>query len=767
VPTVVICPACQSQGSIPDGAAVAPIRCPRCGQTFDVKGATQSSPATTAKANRPPAAPEPRAAKAPVSASGSRRAPSGFALPGVHRSRQSSGPLAYLGIAGLAVVLAVSIVVVVMTQGSGGQPEVIAHANTPPPPEPVVQPAAPRPAVPAAAVAPPASGADSASSQVIDRAEVVRRLTDATVYIKQTLAGKPVGSGSGFVIDVHGDTVFIATNSRIAGVDLSADPGGLLPPESKPELEAVFRSGQGPQHEQSVPAQVAAVDSSDEATTDLAILVAQGVKRPPTPIDLKNKSETTAGMTFQGAGFSRDINDGKGNPLVTIIGGKIAASRRDERGHVHAFQIDGSLHGGNSGGPIVEEKTGKLVGIIAAGVPRTGTIDLLVPAEHLRRMMAGRIGGLDVSLEAIQDKSARLKVKANIVDPKPNVQGVLVYVAPASDGTLSPNGDGTWPPLPNTTPVELERDATRTSATGVVQVAFASERTAQRKIVIQTALRDIAGKLVYSQPRVIDLPAKPGRLLVSSHVLGTLRALERTSIAMLGPLIDPENDCKQDKDDDKLKIKIEIPGGKVRSLAPYVVQRLNKNKPLHNAPMTLVDVAGDFSALVKVTGEMLPGSNLPKDRQGNNIPFTFNGAGLLLYQDKDNFVRLERSAAVDVSSLKAFHTVLFEVVKDGTQVENQIQFPEREGPVYLLLMRRKGRVVVGAGPDLGLPPMPFKGIALELSPKVKIGLSASNISAKPLTAQFENFALLSNETQMDAMFGDEPPPDSGGDKKQE
>ena len=29
-----------------------------------------------------------------------------------------------------------------------------------------------------------------------------------------------------------------------------------------------------------------------------------------------------------------------------------------------------------------------------------------------------------------------------------------------------------------------------------------------------------------------------------------------------------------------MKIKIEIPGGKVRSLAPYVVQRLNKRKPL-------------------------------------------------------------------------------------------------------------------------------------------------------------------------------------------
>ena len=99
-------------------------------------------------------------------------------------------------------------------------------------------------------------------------------------------------------------------------------------------------------------------------------------------------------------------------------------------------------------------------------------------------------------------------------------------------------------------------------------------------------------------------------------------------------------------------------------------------------------------------------------------------------------------------------------MKDGKQVENQIYPPVPEGPVYLLLMRRKGRVVVGASFNLGMPPMPFKGIEFDLAPKVKIGLSASNISAKPFTAQFENFALISNETQMDAMFGDELPTDT-------
>ena len=92
--------------------------------------------------------------------------------------------------------------------------------------------------------------------------------------------------------------------------------------------------------------------------------------------------------------------------------------------------------------------------------------------------------------------------------------------------------------------------------------------------------------------------------------------------------------------------------------------------------------------------------------------------------------------------------------------------PEREGPVYLLLLRRKGRVIAGASFDLRMPPMAFKGVELDLSAKVKIGLSASNISAKPLTAQFEKFALLTNETQLEALFGDEVADGSGGEHKQ-
>jgi S1-C subfamily serine protease/regulation of enolase protein 1 (concanavalin A-like superfamily) len=780
VAKTVICPACQSKGSIPDGAAAARIRCPKCGQSFDVRAATQSQSSTTGPVKRPAGA-KPAAGKksafsdledvqplAPVSGSAYRRAPGAAGPAGGHGSGKSSNMiLAVVGIGGLAVVLLVAILVVVMTQGGGGKPQV-AKADTSEAAEPVVPPVAPPAAVPAVTTA--AASTDSAASQTLDHQDIVRKLKEATVYVKHKVAGKTLGSGSGFVIEVRGDTVLIATNSHVAVPDLDDVPSRLLPKGSKLEIDAVFRSGQGPQQEQTVPAQVLAFDSSEEVSTDLAILLASGVKRPPKPIDVQNKSDTTEGVSYTGAGFPYGgmlgkVNDNQGNPSVTIIGGRIAALRRDEHGHVDVFQVDGALHGGNSGGPIVEEKTGKLIGIVAAGLMRAETIGFLVPADHLRRMLGGRIGNLDLTLKALQDNSANLEVKAAIVDPKQKVQSVLVHVAPASAGKPSPNSDGTWSPLPNTSAVELQRDSKTPTATGVVQVALSGEGAAKRKILIQTAHKDMAGQLVYSKPKEVELPQKPGRVAVSTRNLRMLKTVQRKSITMLGPLVDPEKDCKLVKDEDNMKISIEIPGGKVRSIAPYIVQRLRKNRPLHNAPMTLIDVEGDLAAIVEVTGEMRAGDKLPKDRQGNDIPFTFNGAGLVLYQDKDNFVRLERTAGVSVTNLTPIHKILFEVVKDGKQVPNQIYIQVPEGPVYLLLMRRKGRIIVGASPNLETPPVPFRGIEFDLSTKLKVGLSASNISAKSFTAHFENFALINSDTQMDAIIGDQVPDDKPDDEK--
>ena len=133
---------------------------------------------------------------------------------------------------------------------------------------------------------------------------------------------------------------------------------------------------------------------------------------------------------------------------MTITGGRIAALRPDESGQLALYQVDGSLQPGNSGGPIVEEKTGKLIGVAVAKVGAVDTIGFVVPAEQIRRTLAGRIGQIDLTLKALQQGSVNLQIKAQIVDPRDMVQAVTIHVAQAVAGSIAPNGDGSWPPLP-------------------------------------------------------------------------------------------------------------------------------------------------------------------------------------------------------------------------------------------------------------------------------------------------------------------------------
>ena len=574
-----------------------------------------------------------------------------------------------------------------------------------------------------------AAPAPANTPAVIDGPEIVRRLKEATVYIKNKIAGKTLGSGTGFVIEVRGDVVMLATNRHVAVMDLSEVPARYVPKGSTPELEVVFRSGQGAQSEQSLPAQIIAADTSDDFSTDLAFLVVKGVKKPPAPINVMARSDTTEGIAYTGAGFPLGgmlgkITESKGNPSVTITGGRIAALRRDDHGQVALFQVDGSLQPGNSGGPIVEEKSGRFVGVAVAKVGAVDTIGFVVPADEVRRALAGRVGAVEgTRLEGPQG-TAELQVKAQIVDPKGLVKEVLVHVAPAAGATIAPNSDGSWPPLPNTKGVELTRDPKFAVASGRVQVALSGQGADARKVLIQTAHRDARGTLVYSKPKEVDLPEK-GTFGHGAKLQRAMKAVQRKSLALLGPLLDPDKDCTLTKDEENLKIKIDVPG-KLHTLSPEVTSRKNRKVALNNAPITMTEVEGDFAAFVQVTGEINPGAETPKDRQGHTLPFTVQSAGLILYQDKANFLRLERAGSVFKENLQMVHRLIIEAVKDGKQAMRPIYMNipaanTTSANTLLILVKRKGMVRCLFSPDGGNTMITFHEFAARLAGQGECG----------------------------------------------
>ena len=667
---------------------------------------------------------------------------------------------AVIGIGSVAVLLLIGLLFFAM-RGEGGTPAVAQSqpiepiqpvAATPPSPTPTVSPASTETAssTPAAPI-----------TAAMDHEEIIRRVKDATVFIIMKVGDRPVGSGSGFVIEVRGDTCLIATNRHVAVPDLSELPPGIAKKGAKPSVEVVFRSGLGAQ-EQKLPVGLLAADLSGDYGTDLAFLVATGVKNPPKEVNISSKVEATEGMTYIGAGFPlgkslNGISESKGNPSVTITTGIVGRIHRDEHGLVTMLQVGGSLLPGNSGGPLIEQSSGKLLGVAVASLAVSGldSVGFIVTADELRRALNGRVGALDLTVKAISPTSADLQITAQTVDPKQKIQGVMLNVAPASAGNVSPNSDGSWPVLPKSTSVELTNNPKTASASGQVQVTLSGEGAAARKVLIQAAYKDRKGTLVYSKPKEYELPEKPGRIRPPGALERMVKAARAPSFALVTTFVDPSKDCKLIKEEEGMKFKIEIPGNKIHTLAPYAVSRNDKKKPLHNAPMALAEIEGDFVAMVEVTGEMSPGSTIPKDRQGNMIPFTFNGAGLILYKDKDNFVRLERTAGISVENLQSIHKVLIEIVKEGKQLDTtNVYWPLPEGNVQLIMIRRKGKARFQFRPSGSHATFVSPEFELDLPKKVKIGLTASNISAKPFTANFEDFAVLSDATVIDEEFAE-------------
>jgi len=571
-------------------------------------------------------------------------------------------------------------------------------------------------------------------------------LEDATVFLK-VKAGQSRAAGTGFVIRSEGGTAWIATNRHVITPDLDDDQ------ESKPEIVAVFRSGKGPGQEQSLPAQIVAVDSAEELNRDLALLRVHGLTSSVIPIDPNKVTSPTLGMRYSAYGFPRpDVSFNHSNPSISLTAGQVSTLKNDDLGQLYAIQLDGSLQPGSSGGPIVDER-GRLIGVAVAKVAGVDTIGLAIPADELRELLAGRVGAIDLEVRNGKTENPNLRVKAQVVDPHGRIRAVKVLVAPAQGAApLRRLADGTWPALPGAVPVELKLDGY--VATGDVKVALSKANLDNKRVLIQTAHADASGRLSYSRPRPYPID-QDGRIVASRKIEELKRKLARRSLTKLGPLVEDDDpktadECQLAKDAREHKSTITLPP-KVFSLSPKVTNR--QRKPIHNAPRAMTEVEGDFLAYVQVNGDIDPGLDATTDARGHKLPFSFQGAGLLLYQDKDNFVRLERACMAERASL--VRELLVEVVRGGTEFDYYyIALPgDPSAPLDLFLIRRKGRVTCLFSYD-GRTLLAFRDFSLDYPDRITIGLTASNLSKKPFTAKFSDFVLLDDKLTLEKEFGD-------------
>ena len=207
-------------------------------------------------------------------------------------------------------------------------------------------------------------------------------------------------------------------------------------------------------------------------------------------------------------------------------------------------------------------------------------------------------------------------------------------------------------------------------------------------------------------------------------------ATPRLTLAGWGELVDPDGDCVFEKKDATLTIT--VPGTpKPHDLSAELISM--------NAPRVLQPVTGDFTIEVRVDGEFKPGDESTQaGRTG------YNGAGLLLFADSRNFVRIER-ATLQRSNQEPSGYVNFEirvdgeVIRIGTTGDRPIKVDQ---PVFLRLVRT-GDTLHGFASDDGekwdeLDPKP---IPTEWPKDLQAGVAAISTSKVSFTPVFSGLKL--------------------------
>ncbi len=555
--------------------------------------------------------------------------------------------------------------------------------------------------------------------QAIER-QVLDQIQDATVFIKLKVPEVGEGSGSGFVIKATGDTVLVMTNRHVAVPD-----AGELPENAKFEISVVFRSGTPQQQE--LPATLLAHD--DREVRDLAVLEVHGVRQPPLPIPA---NLTTAEADFyltmpvyalgfpRGRSIQQVVGNTKDNPAITVNPMSISSLRKDEANRLARVQLNGSAIEGNSGGPLVDAK-GRLVGVIVSRI-RGEAVGFAIPPSVIAQFLDGDIGGYKAELEGLNSGTATVKLDVRLVDPLRNLSGVTVrYVRQSgTPAPAAPDQRGSWPLLLNGTNVPMQMSPGSAKATFSLPVAT----PADRKLMAQFVLTRSTGRIFASKPVPVDIPERPGTIAGLAMEPDRPRTVPRWSCEVNfteGAKISPHA------------------GGAIMDLPAGVAMINAPQFKLFNAPSALVRVDGEFVAMVEISNEFDPGSTTISTSTGRRFPITFQGAGLLIWQDEKNFVRLERCKGSD-GNIGLIHRVLVEIYKDGRAVGIYYSSPMPEKPV-IVMAHRKGTTMQFLYAEPPGKMTIFKELALDFSPSILVGISASNLSKQPLRAKFDKFTL--------------------------
>ncbi len=402
-------------------------------------------------------------------------------------------------------------------------------------------------------------------------AETVQRLKAATVYVK-TEIGPLKMTGSGFVIEVTGDSALIVTNQHVIAKPAEMQVGGFIPglrgrdritlaklqralAAAEPAVSIVFNSGAA--GEQALKADVLGALSEP----DLAILKVTGIKSPPKPIAFRKVPPPveTMNLYLLGFPFGDALATDKGNPTITIGKGSVSSIRKDAAGKTAKVQIDGALNPGNSGGPVVDVK-GNLIGIAVQTI-QGSNIGLAIPPEELIGVLDGRVGKPVVVASAVQGAAPKYDVIViPVIDPMKKLKSVSIqYVDGAVAIDNSKSGQPQLQSAAGSKSVNLT--VTNREARATLPVAASADQKA-REFTVQASYVGEQGKAVHLDPVVVKVGVpqavvttvqKDGNSTTVTQTQKTGKGTSRRTVTITRGSGGPSKIAK-DKDDDEKEV---------------------------------------------------------------------------------------------------------------------------------------------------------------------------------------------------------------------
>src|SRR5262245_46497263 len=199
-------------------------------------------------------------------------------------------------------------------------------------------------------------------------ADAVRKVKNATVYLKVTTDRGETAEGSGFLAVESG---VVITNAHVIG---------MLSPSSKSPSKIMVTLHSGETSEMTVAGKVIGVDRA----SDLAVVRIEGKLPAPLQFGLKDELFETQKVYIFGFPFGAEL--GKN---ITVSESSISSLRKDPSGALERVQVNGGMHAGNSGGPVVDSR-GDVIGVSVA-VIRSTQINFAIPAATVKSVLDGRV----------------------------------------------------------------------------------------------------------------------------------------------------------------------------------------------------------------------------------------------------------------------------------------------------------------------------------------------------------------------------------------